>query len=321
MHTARINLPSINPNSPLPLLLQAVPSMMSQRERRMLLSLAEFEYRGKGVIVDAGVFCGGSTLCFGTGIALNARRNAIMKRWKRPVRTYEFGIINPSMVRFFERNGIDGDWKAGESFTDFLRSNIAPVSDKVELTTGDICNAKWGGEPIEIMFLDVLKSEQIQLAVLREFMPSLIEGGFLVHQDYFYDGLPFVKIVQEHFADHFEFLGEVQSSALFRLVRPISAEQTHEDPLATLSLARQLELLDQARDRSVDPARHLMCDFGKVRFLVESGEIDLARAEMAEAEARHADLLGSDSWPRLHASQRVTANRIRLAERNAMAVA
>jgi hypothetical protein len=321
MHTAQIALPSIDPHSSLPLLLQAIPSMMSQRERRLLLSLAELEYRGHGVIFDAGVFCGSSTLCFGTGIALSERRNAIMKRWKRPIRTYEFGTINPNMVRFFERNGVEGNWKAGESFADFLRANIAPVSDKVELNVGDICNARWGGEPIEIMFLDVLKSEQIQLKILREFMPALIENGFLIQQDYFYDGLPFVKIVQEHFADHFEFLGEVQSSALFRLVRPITAEQAEQDPVATLPLARQLELLDQARDRSVDPARHLMCDFGKVRFLAERGEVELARTEMAQVEARYADLLREDGWPRLLASQRVATNRIRLAERTAKAAA
>lgn len=321
MHTARITLPSIDPSSPLPLLLQAIPSMMSLRERRMLLSLAEIEYRGDGVIVDAGVFCGGSTLCFGTGIALNARRSAILKRWERPIRTYEYGIVNPNMVRFFERNKIDGHWTAGESFAEFLRSNIAPVSDKVELNIGDICEARWSGEPIEIMFLDVLKSEQIQLSVLREFMPSLIANGYLIHQDYFYDGLPFVRIVQEHFADHFEYLGEVQSSALFRMVRPITAAEAAEDPVATLPLARQLELLDQARDRSVDPARHLLCDFGKVRFLAERGAVDLARAEMTAVEARHADLLGDDGWPRLLAAQRVAANRLRLAERTAMAAA
>lgn len=309
MHTADVSILAEALDRTLPDVVTAVPSMMSVQERLLLHALAQYEYRGEGVIVDAGVFCGGSTLSLGTGIEANGARDAILARWPQPIRTYEYGVVNPGMIPFFERHGVPGDWAVGDSFEAYLRANIAPVADKVALTMGDIALATWDGTPIEIMFLDVVKSHAIQMAVARTFMPYLQVGGLLLQQDYFIDGLPFLKIMQEHLADHFEYLGEVRSLAMFRLIKPFAPDAFATDPLPALSLEARLALLDQARDRSIDPARRLMCDLGKVRFLATVGENARAVALLETLPETYPAQFGEDQPPRLRTAVRAATNR------------
>jgi len=295
---------------PLPESIAAIPSMMSPRERMLLFTLAACEYRGDGVIMDAGIFCGASTACFAAGIRANLAAEAIQARWRKPVRSYEYGRVNPNMIPFFARHGVEGEWAVGESFEPMLRANLRPFNKLVKLTMGDIAMAKWDGSPIEIMFLDVLKSTTIQFAVMREFMPSLIEGGLLIQQDYFFDGLPFLRILQEHMADHFEYLGEVQSTAVFRLVKPIEPTMFLRDPLAKIPVPRKLELLDQARDRSIDPARRLMCDLGKVRFLATLGRSAEALVLLQSLPETYPAQYGEGQLPRIATAVRIATNAV-----------
>ena len=51
----------------IPLSCLDTPSMMSIPERQFLFGLASRYYAGKGIIVDAGIFLGASTRCFGEG--------------------------------------------------------------------------------------------------------------------------------------------------------------------------------------------------------------------------------------------------------------
>lgn len=309
MHIADISILADALDGSLPDVVTAVPSMMSVKERLLLHALASREYRGDGVIVDAGVFCGGSTLCLGTGIEANPARDAILARWPQPIRTYEYGVVNPGMIPFFERHNVAGDWQVGDSFESYLRGNIAPVANKVALTMGDIALAEWDGVPIEIMFLDVVKSHAIQLAVARTFMPHLLVGGVLLQQDYFIDGLPFLKIMQEHFADHFDYLGEISSLGMFRLTRPLPADAFAADPLAAMDLDYKLALLDRARDRSIDPFRRLLCDLGKVRFLASVGEQARAIALLDTLPEAYPAQFGEDQPPRIRNAVRAATNR------------
>ena len=62
-------------NSPvLPEEVVSVPAMMSLPERHYLYGLASRFYEGRGRIVDAGVFMGSSTVCFGRGVKDNPNK-------------------------------------------------------------------------------------------------------------------------------------------------------------------------------------------------------------------------------------------------------
>ena len=110
----------------IPLSCLDTPSMMSLPEKQFLFGLASRYYAGKGIIVDAGIFLGGSTRCFGEGVRSNPKREEIMRNWPRPIVSYERAIVNPNMPLFFKKHGLTRSAAPGESFESELRRNIDP---------------------------------------------------------------------------------------------------------------------------------------------------------------------------------------------------
>lgn len=254
----------------LPPNLVAVPSMMSVPEKRLLHGLARTQYTGEGLIIDGGIFLGASTCCFGEGVRANANFDAITKRWKKPVISFERGLVNPNMLAFFKRNNVPVTAATGESFADEVRKNVAPVMDLVDLRFGDIMEtAKDVDDPIEILFLDVLKFPEISRFAIRQFFPKLIPNvSFVIQQDYFYERLPYIKTDQEFFGEYFTYLGEIGSTALFLCTKqiPMAAIDKLE---AGVTPEEQERLASVATQRSIDPSRRFMMALSKVRLILK----------------------------------------------------
>ncbi|MBX9664026.1 hypothetical protein [Novosphingobium sp.] len=245
-----------------------VPSMMSMLEKRVLFTLARERYTGSGLIIDAGIFLGASTVCFGEGLRQNRSFKTATKRWTKPIISFERAIINPGMPAFFKRNNVEGMAEPGESFADAVEAMIEPVADLVDLRLGDILETGQGIEdPIEILFLDVLKLPEISRFVMRNYFPRLIPGvSIVVQQDYFYERLPFIKTDQEFFSEYFTFIGEVCSTALFLCTKPIP-ESAIDQLEQGLPAREQERLASRAMQRSCDPARRYMMAISKVRLI------------------------------------------------------
>ncbi len=265
----------------------SVPSMMSAAERRFLYGLAQQHYSGKGLIVDAGLFLGASTRCFGEG--LKANTSAKLPR-KKPIISFERGLINPGMPAFFKRNKVEFEGEVGESFESLLRENVAPVSDVVELRVGDIMETGKVDAPIEILYLDVLKSAEITSFVYKNYVQKLIPGvSIVLQQDYFFDGLPFIKTYQENFARCFEYVGEICSMAVFRCIAPVPA--VADDLEKTLSDEAQLRLASIALHRSVDPCRRFMMAVSKLRLIRKLHGLAPARAYFKFIEGEYPEVI------------------------------
>jgi hypothetical protein len=272
-----------------------VPSMMSMLEKRVLNTLARERYVGEGVIIDAGIFLGASTVCFGEGIRQNPAQKKILKRWKKPIIAFERGIINPGMPAFFKRNAVAGMGEPGESFAAAVEANIKPVANIVDLRIGDILETAQGiDSPIEILFLDVLKLPEISSFVVRNFFPRLIPGvSIVIQQDYFYERLPFIKTDQEFFEDYFTCIGEVCSTALFLCTKAIpEAEVARLE--AGIAPREQERLASVAMQRSTDPARRFMMALSKVRLIrqlygaeVAADHLVYVKKEFPEQVATH----------------------------------
>lgn len=245
-----------------------VPSMMSMLEKRLLFNLARNYYVGEGIIIDAGIFLGASTVCFGEGIRKNPLAAAICARWAKPIVALELGIINPGMPAFFKRHDVAGMGEPGESFSPTLERNIRSVADLVELRLGDIRETAADiASPIEILFLDVLKLPEISRFAIRQFFPRLIPGrSIVIQQDYFIDLLPFIRTDQEFFAEYFTYIGEVCSTALFLCIKAIP-ESEIERLEAGISSEEQERMASVAMQRSADPARRYMMAISKVRLM------------------------------------------------------
>ncbi len=251
-------------NIPKPVL--AVPSMMSVAERRFLYGLAAKYYSGEGLIVDAGIFLGASTMCFGEGLRENLRTQNAVAKWRHPVVSFERGIVTPTMPAFFKRNGLDINLSPGDAFADLVRANVKPVLDLVDLRIGDIQETGKIEQPIEILFLDVLKLPEINKFIVENYYSRLIPGrSIVIQQDYFYDLLPYVKTYQEYFEDYFTYVGEIGSSGVFLCSKQIPQDATVG--IEELDSAEQLRLASVALQRSIDPARRFLMALSKVRLV------------------------------------------------------
>lgn len=197
---------------------RAAPGMLSQPERSLLYGLAQ-RYQGNGAIIDGGSFFGSSTVSLAAGMAKAGT-----------VHAYELGYIPASGNQRIERKFGPTSYVLGDSFVPILEEAVRPWSDRVELHIGDLLDEKWIGEPIEICFIDVCKTPALNAHVSREFYPHIIEGGYLVNQDYFFDRLPFVKATMGYLDEHFEWLGRVFTSSIWRCIKPVPQAKADHDP-------------------------------------------------------------------------------------------
>ena len=253
------------------------PAMMSIPERQFLFGLASRYYSGEGNIVDAGIFLGASTRCFGEGVRANPRFEEISRRRPQPVVSFEKAVVTPTMPDFFKSHGLAFSAKPGESFESELRRNVEPVKDLVDLRIGDIMDTVEVGGPVEILFLDILKALPVSVHAFRLFYPKLIPGrSIVVQQDYFYEGLPWIKTHQETLAEYFDFIGEIGASAIFLCTRQIP--EAAIDRLGKIAPAEQLRLASIAMQRSADPSRRFLMALSKMRLVRQLQGSAAARA-------------------------------------------
>jgi hypothetical protein len=282
----------------LPQAVENHPSMMSGIEREVLYGLASRYYKGEGAIIDAGVFLGASTRILGYGLRANEQAAQIFAKWGRPITTYEHGILGPGMPKFFEQNGVDTSLVNGDSFEPLLRSMIGDVLDIVDLKIGDILTGNWTKGQIELLFLDVIKSYEINAFVIDNFYTKLIPGkSLIIQQDYFIDRIPHLKVTQEFLAPYCEYIGNAQSSGYFLLKEqiPATALAIARDP-ESLPYERQQDLIRQCVDRvRFDPDRAFLTGLSLAVNALKLKGTKEARAELAALGAAYPDQAGLKS--------------------------
>lgn len=297
-----------------PASVMTTPSMMSDAERYLLYNLAQRYYRGAGLIVDAGIFLGGSTHCFAAGLRDNERTAMACERWGKPIISLERAVVSPTMPGFFARHGFGQHYRPGDSFADLLVSTVKPHLDLVELRVGDIMELGEVDDRIEILFLDVLKNQKIADFAFQEYFPALIPGrSMVIQQDYFFEGLPFIKTYQEFFGRHFDYIGEVGSSAVFRCIEKIPASEVRK-LTAGLAAAEQLRLNAIAMQRSGDPTRRLLMALSKARLVYQLKGSAAAADYLAHVEDDFAGELGPGTPDRIRAAVRDTRKFCKLTE-------
>ncbi|MEM7192990.1 MAG: hypothetical protein AAF405_09055 [Pseudomonadota bacterium] len=258
------------------------PGMISDEERRLLYGCARDHYLGKGVIVDAGVFLGASTIALGQGLRENPQI-VLDDLMPEPIRSFERGIAGPNLSRHTKKAKLP-DVPEGESFLGILEEQLKPVQDLTKLTTGDIL--EYSGEDIdgiEICFLDILKTPEVARHVMEVFFPSLLPGAIIIQQDYFFGGLPFIKVFNEALADKLTYLGEVRSSAIFKTTAPITAADLEDAFAAIDTLDRAVSLHLRAEERTVNPFRQYMMRLSRARLYAGARDTDNASQTLAEA--------------------------------------
>ncbi|MCO1335327.1 hypothetical protein MO867_13395 [Microbulbifer sp. OS29] len=252
------------------------PGMVSVAERKLLYSLAFKNYRKNGFIVDAGSFMGASVVSLAQGLQSNSRREP--KKYsnllnKKPISSYELGFL-PKPA-----NGSDRVWECGsltyqfgESFVPILEKSISPYNAIVDLNIGDLNDFSWSDEPIEICFIDVCKTRELNRHVSAQFMPRLIEEkAFFINQDFFFDRLPWIKVTMGYLEEYFDWYGQVFSSSVYKCKKSIPKDVAEYDPFTEATLDECLKLHDKHPNAHLTDAHKLRMKLSRSYLIAMKG--------------------------------------------------
>lgn len=259
----------------------AVPTMLSSRERQLLYWLARYYVNGSGRIVDGGSFLGGSTAALAAGLAARTDRS-----WDKNIAAFDRFTIEPYTIENF--GSYFSDCTVGASFLDAFERNMAPWRNVLDVRDGDILYASWTGEPIEILFLDMIKNWVVNDFVLRTFFPCLIPGrSIILQQDYLWGFGPWLHITMELLSDCVTRLDSMPNGTVaYLLTSPIPRELTSGKNLRdSLPLDRRHYLMDQAVSRWEGDERGLV-ELARVMLIAET-DTAAAQAEFVATLARN----------------------------------
>jgi hypothetical protein len=223
----------------LPVELTRVKTMLSAQEVELLYTLARDQYTGRGEIIDAGAFLGGSTLALACGLRDNL---ATFSKHGR-VHSYDRFVSDQYVARY-----IDG-YPEGTSTRPYYDSVIAGVASCVSVHEGEIATSRWPiDRPIEILFIDVAKNGETNDFLLQQFFPRLIPGvSTIIQQDYHWPRTPWISITMELLADHVTYLGSMPvATAYYRWERGLEPGEIPAR-LRDLGEERLLELANRAQ--------------------------------------------------------------------------
>jgi predicted O-methyltransferase YrrM len=250
----------------------ATPSMLSAAELSLLYSLTRVYCSGAGRIADAGCFLGGSTRALASG--LRDRADAVSAE---TVVSYDRFRVEPYTLAGF--SDVLNGARAGESFRAVFDSNLRGLEERVDVREGDVCRIGWDGRPIEVLFIDILKSWKINDTFLSQFFGCLIPGrSIVVQQDYAHGFCPWIHITMELLADYFAWIDYVpHASYVYLLEREIPDYLLQLRPRTDLSTAEKRELMERAVARADGEVRALL-ELAQSMLLLEVGPSAQARA-------------------------------------------
>jgi hypothetical protein len=255
--------------------------MLSAHERRLLYTLARSYATGGGAIVDCGSFLGGSTVALLAGLRDRA------EPWQGPpLASYDRFLVEPYTIpKFFK----DPSVRVGDSFRPQFDANVAGFGVPHVVYEGDIAAIGWSGEPIEILFLDVLKTWELNDAVLRDFFPSLVPGrSVIVQQDYAWGWQPWIAITMELMSESLRLIDGMEwGSHVFFVEREISADVMQQG-VAEIGLDMKVGLMDRAVSRAESWVRGML-EIGRASLVGERDGSETGRRELDSIAERYAE--------------------------------
>jgi hypothetical protein len=256
-----------------------IQTMLSKTERKLLYGLACDYAAADAAIVDAGCFLGGSTAALLAGLRDRS------EPWAGPpLESYDmFRVEDYTIRKFF---GDDSSVRVGDSFRERFDANVARFDVPQAVHEGDITEIGWSGGPIDVLFLDVLKSPEINDAVLHDFFPSLVPGrSVIVHQDYGWGWMPWIPITVELMRDSLVLVDWMEwGSHVFFLQDDVPAELV-ERGVGGLDLDTRFALIDQAVARADGWVRGML-EVDRAALVIERDGEEAGLAELASIAQR-----------------------------------
>jgi hypothetical protein len=278
-----------------PSTLDTAIGMIGPEERRALWWLAR-EVLRDGAIVDAGSFLGASTFCLAAGAAASPhaaeRKGPIVHAFDH------FKAIDAYVAETISRQV--RPTAPGDSYLDLFMAQVEPHASIIRAVPGDFLQARWDEGPIDLLFVDVAKSEALNAHVVGTMFPHLVPArSVVVQQDFHHCWHPAIHVAMEFFADEFELVDELveHQSRVWLLAREIPEEKIRRIAGRELSADERIALLDRLVEKSSARCRPMMeVTRAWQRFL--DGDLDGAAADIASLRSRFDLAKVADLWAR-----------------------
>ena len=257
---------------------RVIPSMLLSYELALLYGLARDHYNGSGAIIDLGPLLGASTFCLSRGLEDNPYVTASQKQQA----IYSFDLFRlGGYNNFVERFAVHNE--TGNLLPTFLEVT-RDYHDYINIHQGDFLSWTWGGGPIEILFVDLAKTWDLNDHVIKTMFPCLLpDQSVLIQQDYVHFNEYWVHITMEWFRDYFEFCGVLRgATAYYRCIKALP-EATCQVDLKALPFEEKWALLEAARKRMPPPVQEVM-KTAAAKCAIEHGKFDLAEKMLASVD-------------------------------------
>lgn len=227
--------------------------MLGAQESLLFYHLARDFFTGRGAVVDAGSFLGKSASLFAAGLTANRSVADDVKK----VHCFDNFLVNEAGTVAFIKKQYGRDVAVGDSTRDLFDNQVAPVRHMLDVHSGDFLEASWSGDPIEILMVDIAKSQRLWARVLAEMFPRLIPGvSLVVHQDYHHQFLPYIHIVMEFLHPFFELvIPKIDGSAVFLLQKAVPAPMLERAIRYDFAADERCVLMDAAIERMPTQSR------------------------------------------------------------------
>lgn len=244
--------------------------MLSAQELTLLQWAAHHSFSGKGAIIDAGCFLGGSTAALAAGLKRSPVQGTRIRSFDRF--TVGEDEIGRDYIVPFQQITAPGSFRA------VFDENIRAFAEWVEVHEGDIAQVIWDGSPVEILFVDVAKTPDIDARLIRQFYPCLVPGqSLLIHQDFLWSEVPWLTLSMDFFRDYFEVLDDIpHATRLFRCIKAIPQHVANSFDYNEVRLEAAEEAFERVRSTLDDSSipRHWL---NRARFYKHRGFHSRAR--------------------------------------------
>ena len=231
------------------------PGPLGLDERKLLYHLGRDFADGSGAIVDLGAFCGASALCLAAGVRDNPQA-------KPRIHSYDqFVAGDPYTVQYLN-DQFGQNLTLGGSFEAIYREAIKDFADFIDVHPGDITKEVWNAEDkIDVLFIDLAKSPEIQGHVLEQFLPALVPGrSIVVQQDFYHPSTPWIPVVMGYLEEYFSVVDPRRDwSAVYRLEKPIPGNVLTRAIAYDFTKAEEREYLVKAFERNGEDKHFIHC--------------------------------------------------------------
>ena len=210
--------------------------MISLKETSLLYNLAKNHYTNSGVIIDAGSFLGASTYALAAGV----NENTLINREKVHIHSYDLFEANDEYVINYLQNVIFSkrdqfghvkdtviEVSKGFNYKFVFDFQIQRFAKYVKAYQGDICSYLWDRSDVEILFIDIAKTLDINRHIINNFFLYLIPGrSIVIQQDFHHPWHPYIHVTMQYLKEYFEIIiSRVDNSRVYKYIQEIEPKE------------------------------------------------------------------------------------------------